>query len=609
MDEEDIKRLNEEVDAEIAADNQKIVGQPGLQTDKIFFHDRDKKHIGIKGGGEYNPNWMDMSSYWRGTSGEEQKIPIPDIYIDYSKKRTIDDMRATGQALLGTGDEIEAFYKSYVDKNSKNYTENLNTIRSEITKYREENPGASITSEVLGGILTGPAYIGKTGLATFGRILLGGGLTGLGKADPDENLKEYNLDLELPGQTMFRLEQGFNGSLFSLPFAMLGRYLQPDAVAKIMQNKGVHITPGMMTGGEAKSLEKIFETLPGGSAIIANKAKALKTFNEVAYRELYGDINNVLKQIIKRNPVFKDGIPVYEKSVKGLKFPKIKISQKGVKEGDGFELFKTADKHIDKIYKEFHKVVKLSNKGDIENQITTKIDELLPEKSAKSMKELLNKVLYHRFTKPTNEQGPGGFVLEGNNLKEAMSVIKRMWRKENKGTGAVTELNAKAYKAVADILTKEIAKQNPKYAQQYLAFDALYPKFLTLEKAINSTKNLPGYFSPDNLIAAGKSLSGQGSKKNYALDKTFFGDYGRQGSYLGIGDDTKEMAGYYAIGLATSGGLGMASGNPFAGFAAPYVGGALYRGLARPVTGAVRQGAVPGLSPMLSDVLRERFNY
>ena len=541
MDEEDIKRLNEEVDAEIAADNQKIVGQPGLITDKIFFHDRDKKHIGIKGGGEFDPNWMNMSSYWRGTSGEEQKIPIPNIYIDYSKERTINDMRATGQALLGSGDEIEAFYKSYVDKNSKNYT---------------------------------------------------------------ENLKEYNLDLELPGQTMFRLEEGFNGSLFSLPFAILGRYLQPDAVAKIMQNKGVHITPGMMAGGEAKSLEKIFETLPGGSAVIANKAKALKTFNEVAYRELYGDINNVLKQIIKRNPVFKDGIPVYEKSVKGLRFPKIKIGK-----GNGFELFKTADKHIDKIYKEFHKVVKLSNRGDIESQITTKIDELLPEKSAKSMKELLDKVLYHRFTKPTNGQGPGGFVLEGNNLKEAMSVIKRMWRKENKGTGAVTELNAKAYKAVADILTKEIAKQNPKYAQQYLAFDALYPKFLTLEKAINSTKNLPGYFSPDNLIAAGKKVGGHVSEKAYALDKTFFGDYGRKGKHLGIGDDPDGLAAYYTLGLATTTGLGMATGNSFAGFVAPYVGGALYRGLARPFTGAIRQGAVPGVSPTIADALRENFNY
>lgn len=100
--------------------------------------------------------------------------------------------RAAAQGVtFGFGDELEAFIRSNV--HGRDYDATLGKIRSEIDRFRAENPGAALTAEIIGGIASAvvlPSAAALKGASVGSRVLqsakfggLYGGLYGAGTSE------------------------------------------------------------------------------------------------------------------------------------------------------------------------------------------------------------------------------------------------------------------------------------------------------------------------------------------------------------------------------------------------------------------------------------------
>jgi len=596
MDEEEIKKLLSNSEARVEEQNKPVIGGSNKNP---FFHDRDKKRIGIEGGAPY-------IDYF----GNKYDFNTPDLYVDYSKERNIGDARQSGQVFgLGFGDEIEATVRSMFD-DEKTYAQKLPEIREKINQYKKSNPNAVLTTNILAGLVQGPAYVAKTGLKTAGRVIGGGTITGAGVSDPESYLSPEQLTEE--NVQRVRREGGVFGSLFSLPFAFLSKVFQPNQIAQQLQNKRVNVTPGMMSGGEVKGIEDLLSGLPGSSTGVAKAKKdSLMNFNIMAYREILGDLNNALKQTVTKNVnmnpikgVIDDpaNMSMLENVAKGVKFDTFKL----VKGGDGNAQFKNLNDVINKTYTKLLNNITVSGGKQIKSEVDAVINNyknLLP----KNFSESINKVLFNRFK---------GDKLTGENLKLARQDIRlrandAKLSKENNSN----EL-ADAYADILKILKQQITDQNPNVAPQFLAFEALYPKYQAILKAKTATTLSDGYFTPDQLIQAGNAVANKTSTTKVALDEAFFGDVSKKAKNIGIDEAESKTNAFYTMGvLAGTGGYGYsqdglegAGTGIAAGLALPFAIGAGYKNPAirNMLTNSLRGGFMPGSSPYMSDVLRNR---
>jgi hypothetical protein len=510
------------VEKYVAMHKQKSIPVQGQENKNVFgfFHDKDKKKIGY-----------DASEYID-YFGDKYDIPV-NFDIDYSKERVINDVRASAQGMtVGTSDEIEAFLTSL--GSDKKYSEVLPEIRQKINNYKLSNPGASLTSELLGSIIIGKAFIGKTGGATARRVLGGGTAYSIAGADPQSDPR-IQKDLTLAESARIRTEEGGKGALFTLPFAWLSKIMQPSREALNLSNKGIKLTSGQLAGGEFQALENVAEKLPFiGGGIKTAKKDVLKEFNEIAFKELTNDLGNALKQTT-----------VNGKTI-GIKFPKIAAPK-----GTGNNMFNSVENKIgiayDKILDKLIIKDKNSFQSNLEN-ILNSYEGQLPI----GIKKQLNKIILNRFNNKD--------VLTGNQLKRAHSKIRERHRRANNGSAPDSADLTDMYKDVLDLFGTNIKKYNPKIAFQYNALDAAYPKFLTLEKAVNSTKGSNYFFTPEQLISAGKSASKASSSRQIARGKAPYSALGREGEEVIGSGGAKDMLPFYAM-MALGGGAGGYAGS------------------------------------------------
>jgi hypothetical protein len=599
MDEEEIKRLLNESEQRVNAQAQPVRGGSNQSP---FFHNRDKNQIGIKGGAPY-------IDYF----GNKMEFNVPDMYVDYSKERTISDARASMQGLsLKTSDEIEAFLTSL--GSDKNYSEILPEVREKINNYRTQNPNAALTSELLGAMITGPAMVGKTGTGSALRVVGSGGVVGLAGSDPESVLSQDEMTPE--NILRVRTEGGAFGTMFSLPFGFLAKVLQPSQFAKNLQDKGVKVTPGMMAEGDAQAIENILEQLPFGTGITKAKIGTLVSFNKMAYRELLKNINDALLPVSKsttplaQSPKPINNIEGIKQSLdqllkmgnkqKGLSFDKFKLAN-----GDGTDNFRQLDKIYDDVYDKLLTNITIRNKTGIQEEISTFLTNNV---TIKNFDKKIENILFKRFD---------GENLTGKSLKQAQKQLRTNLRKATLSTADDSDDLANGYKGILDILRKQIAKDNPNIAQQYFKFDATYPKLLALQNAKQLSKRADGYFTPDNLIAGGNKVARSGSTKAVALDKAFLSQPSKQAKDLGVTDEQNKINPYYLLGAlpfiggaygGREGDMGDAIGGAAKGLLAPLLLSGGYRiGPARDMmTQMLRGGTAQGASPFLSDRLRNR---
>lgn len=517
--------LVDELIKEAQQKNQKIQGQPNVNTFG-FYHDKDKGKIGY-----------DASEY-TDYFGDKYDIPIK-MELDYSKDRIYNDLRASAQGMsLGTSDEIEAFLTSL--GSDKKYSEILPEVRQKINDYRISNPGAAITSEILGGILTGKAFVGKTGAGTFKRVLGGGTVYGGGAADPQTHPRlEEGKDLTLGESARIRTEEAGKSALWTLPFAWLSKIMQPTKESLSYTARGDkdkyfnfenRITPGQVVGGEFKAIEDVAEKLPlVGTGIKTAKKDVLKRFNEITYKEFIDNLNNALKTQV--NAVGKRI---------GIKFPKIPETKNKL----GNEMFSETNRYVNKAYDKILEKLVIKDKKTLQNQVDSILNNYEGQLPT-GIKKQLNRLIFNRF----NDKDE----LVGEALKRAHSKIRLRHRQSGKSTSADAADLHDMYGDILDLFGDNIAKFNPNTVFQYNALDKIYPKFLSLEKAVISAKNKNYYFSPQQLINAGISSAKGASVREVAKGNAPFSALGREAEEVIGSSGPKDVIPYYAMGALAGG--------------------------------------------------------
>jgi hypothetical protein len=513
--------LVDELIEESLQQNQKIQGQKNVNTFG-FYHDKDKGKIGYDA-----DKYIDYF-------GDEYDIPVK-LELDYSKNRLYNDMRASAQGMsLGTSDEIEAFLTSLAS--DKKYSEILPEVRQKINNYRMSNPGAAITSEILGSLLTGKAFVGKTPTGTFKRVLGGGTVYGGGAADPQADPRlEEGKDLTLGESARIRTEEATRSALWTLPFAYLSRIMQPTKESLSYTKKGGEVTPGQIVGGEFKAIEDVAEKLPlVGTGIKSAKENVLKNFNELTFNEFISDLNNALKRQTL----------VFPKNVKGKKigidFKKIPETKNKL----GNEMFSETNRYVNKAYDRILEKLVIKDKKTLQNQVDSILNNYEGQLPI-GIRKQLNRLIFNRFN--NNDE------LIGESLKRAHSQIRTRHRKSGNSTASDAEDLHDMYGDILDLLSDNIAKYNPTTYFQYSALDKIYPKFLSLEKAVISAKNVNYYFSPQQLINAGISSAKAKSAREIAKGNAPFSALGREAEEVITSSGPKDVIPYYAMGALAGG--------------------------------------------------------
>jgi len=221
------------------------------------------------------------------------------------------------------------------------------------------NPGAAITSEILGALLTGRAFIGKTGGGTGRRVLGGGTVYGAGASDPQADPR-VEKDLTLGESARIRTEEAGKSALWTLPFAWLSKIMQPTRASLSYAKKGGTVTPGQVVGGEFKAIEDVAEKLPFiGTGIKTAKKDVLKRFNELTYKEFIDNLNSALKTQV--NAVGKRI---------GIKFPKIQE----IKNKPGNVMFSETSRYVNKAYDGILEKLVIKDKKTLQNQVQSILD-------------------------------------------------------------------------------------------------------------------------------------------------------------------------------------------------------------------------------------------
>ena len=508
--------LVDELIEESLQQNQKIQGQKNVNTFG-FYHDKDKGKIGYDA-----DKYIDYF-------GDEYDIPVK-MELDYSKNRLYNDMRASAQGMsLGTSDEIEAFLTSLAS--DKKYSEILPEVRQKINNYRMSNPGAAITSEILGSLLTGKAFVGKTPTGTFKRVLGGGTVYGGGAADPQADPRlEEGKDLTLGESARIRTEEAARSALWTLPFAYLSKIMQPTKESLSYTKKGGEVTPGQIVGGEFKSIEDVAEKLPlVGTGIKSAKENVLKNFNQLTFNEFISDLNNALKR-----QVSTEGKKI------GIDFKKIPETKNKL----GNEMFSETNRYVNKAYDRILEKLVIKDKKTLQNQVDSILNNYEGQLPI-GIRKQLNRLIFNRFN--NNDE------LIGESLKRAHSQIRTRHRKSGNSTASDAEDLHDMYGDILDLLSDNIAKYNPTTYFQYSALDKIYPKFLSLEKAVISAKNVNYYFSPQQLINSGISSAKAKSAREIAKGNAPFSALGRAAEEVITSSGPKDVIPYYAMGALAGG--------------------------------------------------------
>lgn len=501
--------------------NQKIQGQKNVNTFG-FYHNKDKGKIGYD-----SDKYIDYF-------GDEYNIPVK-MELDYSKDRLYNDMRASAQGMsLGTSDEIEAFLTSL--GSDKKYSEILPEVRQKINDYRMSNPGAAITSEILGSILTGKAFVGKTPATTFKKVLGGGTIYGGGASDPQADPRlEEGKDLTLGESARIRTEEAGKGALWTLPFAYLSRIMQPTKESLSFTKRGGKVTPGQIVGGEFKAIEDVAEKLPLiGTGIKSAKENVLKNFNQLTFNEFISDLNNALKRQTLVFPKNVEGKKI------GIKFSKIPETKNKL----GNEMFSETNRYVNKAYDRILEKLVIKDKKTLQNQVDSILNNYEGQLPT-GIKKQLNRLIFNRF----NDKDE----LIGESLKRAHSQIRTRHRKSGNSTASDAEDLHDMYGDILDLFSDNIATYNPTTYFQYNALDKIYPKFLSLEKAVISAKNVNYYFSPQQLINAGISSAKAKSAREIAKGNAPFSALGREAEEVIGSSGPKDVIPYYAMGAFAGG--------------------------------------------------------
>ena len=341
---------------------------------------------------------------------------------------------------------------------------------------------------------------------------------------------EDSVKMSLAEQARIRTEEAARSALWTLPFAYLSKIMQPTKESLSYTKKGGEVTPGQIVGGEFKSIEDVAEKLPlVGTGIKSAKENVLKNFNQLTFNEFISDLNNALKR-----QVSTEGKKI------GIDFKKIPETKNKL----GNEMFSETNRYVNKAYDRILEKLVIKDKKTLQNQVDSILNNYEGQLPI-GIRKQLNRLIFNRFN--NNDE------LIGESLKRAHSQIRTRHRKSGNSTASDAEDLHDMYGDILDLLSDNIAKYNPTTYFQYSALDKIYPKFLSLEKAVISAKNKNYYFSPKQLINAGISSAKAKSGREIAKGNAPFSALGREAEEVITSSGPKDVIPYYAMGALAGG--------------------------------------------------------
>lgn len=392
---------------------------------------------------------------------------------------------AIGQGLaFGFGDEVEAFVMSLGSE--KKYEDLVKEVRSDIEKFRKEQPVLAYGSEIAGGLLTGGLGVGKTALATGLKSAGVGGLYGAGMAEGDiaERAKAAAITAPISG----------------VAGGIAQKVLPTKTIeAKKLMEEGVELTPGQALGGPIGAGIKRIEETATSLPVLGTK-EALERSKESYNRAVY---NKVLDKI-------------------GYQLPKdIKIE-------DAPKVFTNT---ITNKLNQSVRNLQIKNVGDIQKNINNiLLDSPLTKSEIKRINIQLDKMI---FNKAKNGK------LTGKDLQAADSFLNRQTRNFSTSMDAAQREIGDVYSNIYNNFSDYLITNNPKSAvKNYQQAKSAYGDLLIISKA--GTRGAGDtIFTPKQLLAQSRAYDPTSAKRKTFVGEGRLQDIGRLGEKV-IGREIPE---------------------------------------------------------------------
>ena len=454
---------------------------------------------------------------------------------------------AIGQGfMLGFGDETEAFIRSL--GSDKEYEEIVKDIRQGVDKFRKDNPGVAITSEIAGAIIPSLAaglFTGGTGTAgvlgsTAARVAAVapktakvlktaapqaavGGVYGAGVSEGDigDRAKSAAISGTMSG-TLGPVSQKI------LPVVSKG--------ARDLMQKGVQLTPGQATGntvvgGSLKNLEQTLNLVP---LVGTQKAldRSVTSFNKAVYDDIAKKINVKIPSNLSSddipNYIFNQTTNALNKAAKGLEI---------------------------KSAKEFNK----------------KINNIISDAS-KGLTTAEQNILKRRLARLTNNSDD---VISGKSVQDIDRTLRQLGTSYGTSPDPSAKFILAAINDIDDLFVKSLTGKGNSVNNYKLAKSA-YGDFMTTAKAGTASVN-DNIFTPNQLLRASKAADKSSGKKQTFLNQGRMQDIGKQGQDI-LGRNINDSGtAIRNIGMNIASGAGM-GGASYAGGPAVAIPTAAYLG-------------------------------
>jgi hypothetical protein len=374
---------------------------------------------------------------------------------------------AVGQgAMLGFGDEVEAYIRSKIDQD-KSYDEIVTEIRGDLNTFRKERPFLAYGSEIAGGAVTGAAGLGRSVLKTALKSAPIGALYGAGVSEGDLTTKEGLTERAKSGAISGAVT-GVASPIMSKVAPMIGNK------AKELMKKGVSLTPGQATSGTVfgsmlKRAEDAMSSFPLLSTQPALQA-AKETFNRAVY-----------KDVLKKINVFMPKSTSIE-DMGSFATNKIKTN-------------------LDKVVLK----LKLTNSDALKNKFSGILQNSgLDDVEINNWNKIFNKMIFDKSVRG---------VIKGKNLQNADVYLRRTLSNYKTSPDAKQREMGYVLQELYDVFDNQLANNNTgNLLKQYTGAKSAYADLMAIMKAGTSTTG-DNLFSPKQLLAAIKSLDKSSGKR------------------------------------------------------------------------------------------------
>ena len=417
--------------------------------------------------------------------------PLKQVVPEKNKTKFYRDLiRTAAQGLsFGTADELEAFVRSKVG--DRNYSENIEVIRGQVSKFAEENPKLALGAEIAGSLPT--AFAGGAGLARLG-VKGAAKIAGLEGAAYAAGSAEGDAVDRAKAAAVGGVVGAGTGKLADAIFPKVG-----EAARKLMR-EGVRLTPGQRVGGLTKELEERATSLPFvGDVIEAGQQNAMDDFNRAA-------MNVALREL--PDDTFQDQALLVALESKGT-LSRIKSTLRMLGKGSktvpkgktGQEAYEFAKDQVDEAYAKVIPKLKANVGSDFEDGLVKIIQENadLGEDGLKKLQAKLSKILASKVTSEDK-------ILRGDVLKTVDSDLGLEATKFLKSSLAAERDLGSALSSVQTLLRNNMEGTSPQANREYRKVQSAFRTLLPVRKAVVAASTRRGSFTPAQLLRGSKAV-------------------------------------------------------------------------------------------------------